>query len=682
MDISEKAQDEMALTVIDRFRRAKDYRRNTIIHQGASVQTLMERARAQYDREYTANDAAQMEQAFGFVPTRYYGVAQQKVNATYFWKLDLVVTSLDSMFTVNPTPFPDIDEATKTRIRKGVRSELVNRMLEVGITDPNLFIDVKGKVNPDIQDWLEEQANALKQVEQARIVSAASKTAQQVQVRMRDVLVEGGFRQAYSNYSFDQILYGRGVMRFPYRKMQPVRYHTRGGQIAHRWEARPTFNHVDVFQFYPVDDSDSLQTNTGNTQRASITKAELINMARNANTTGYYASVIESILEDFAYRNRNWLGPDDTGEDASWWGLDETIPLLIHEGFFSGEELADMGITGVDMLDYRSARVEVVGGRTIRCELIESIKGTGRTYYQAPFNITGAGIYDSIGLGAMVWDTEQRINRLLHLFESNVDWASRPPLLRNSSAFDNPMDAANIYPGGQFDVEQTFGVTGSMPDVLRPMNAVSAQYHLIMTQVNALLQLADNDAGIPAFAYGTSSNYGRSSLGEYTQRISGSLRTIKGLAMHEDFHFIEPCFTQLYDSMLDADPDLRKGADINVVVRGMTGLLAEDLKATRQQEVLPLLLQGAQSGLVTPEAAQYGVRQLLDAAGFPVDELGMRDPIIDNALAVAAGMPVQGAPAAGQQVPELDGRSGPIPEGNVATPGGLSQVNLAQTGPM
>lgn len=682
MDISEKAQDEMALTVIDRFRRAKDYRRNTIIHQGASVQTLMERARAQYDREYTANDAAQMEQAFGFVPTRYYGVAQQKVNATYFWKLDLVVTSLDSMFTVNPTPFPDIDEATKTRIRKGVRSELVNRMLEVGITDPNLFIDVKGKVNPDIQDWLEEQANALKQVEQARIVSAASKTAQQVQVHMRDVLVEGGFRQAYSNYSFDQILYGRGVMRFPYRKMQPVRYHTRGGQIAHRWEARPTFNHVDVFQFYPVDDSDSLQTNTGNTQRASITKAELINMARNANTTGYYASVIESILEDFAYRNRNWLGPDDTGEDASWWGLDETIPLLIHEGFFSGEELADMGITGVDMLDYRSARVEVVGGRTIRCELIESIKGTGRTYYQAPFNITGPGIYDSIGLAAMVWDTEQRINRLLHLFESNVDWASRPPLLRNSSAFDNPMDAANIYPGGQFDVEQTFGVTGSMPDVLRPMNAVSAQYHLIMTQVNALLQLADNDAGIPAFAYGTSSNYGRSSLGEYTQRVSGSLRTIKGLAMHEDFHFIEPCFTQLYDSMLDADPDLRKGADINVVVRGMTGLLAEDLKATRQQEVLPLLLQGAQGGLVTPEAAQYGVRQLLDAAGFPVDELGMRDPIIDNALAVAAGMPVQGAPAAGQQVPELDGRSGPIPEGNVATPGGLSQVNLAQTGPM
>lgn len=682
MDISEKAQDEMALTVIDRFRRAKDYRRNTIIHQGASVQTLMERARAQYDREYTANDAAQMEQAFGFVPTRYYGVAQQKVNATYFWKLDLVVTSLDSMFTVNPTPFPDIDEATKTRIRKGVRSELVNRMLEVGITDPNLFIDVKGKVNPDIQDWLEEQANALKQVEQARIVSAASKTAQQVQVRMRDVLVEGGFRQAYSNYSFDQILYGRGVMRFPYRKMQPVRYHTRGGQIAHRWEARPTFNHVDVFQFYPVDDSDSLQTNTGNTQRASITKAELINMARNANTTGYYASVIESILEDFAYRNRNWLGPDDTGEDASWWGLDETIPLLIHEGFFSGEELADMGITGVDMLDYRSARVEVVGGRTIRCELIESIKGTGRTYYQAPFNITGPGIYDSIGLAAMVWDTEQRINRLLHLFESNVDWASRPPLLRNSSAFDNPMDAANIYPGGQFDVEQTFGVTGSMPDVLRPMNAVSAQYHLIMTQVNALLQLADNDAGIPAFAYGTSSNYGRSSLGEYTQRVSGSLRTIKGLAMHEDFHFIEPCFTQLYDSMLDADPDLRKGADINVVVRGMTGLLAEDLKATRQQEVLPLLLQGAQGGLVTPEAAQYGVRQLLDAAGFPVDELGMRDPIIDNALAVAAGMPVQGAPAGGQQVPALDGRSGPIPEGNVATPGGLSQVNLAQTGPM
>lgn len=680
-DISVEAQDEMAVTVIDRYRRAKEYRQNTIIHQGCSAQTLMERARSQYDREYTCNDAAMMEQAFGFVPTRYYGVAQQKVNATYFWKQDLVVTSLDSMFTVNPTPYPDIDDATKEQIRRGVRNELINRMMEMGITDPNMFLDVKGKVNPQIQDWLEVQAQALKTVEQARIVSAASKTAQELQIHMRDVLVEGGFRQAYSKYSFDQILYGRGVMRFPYRKMQPVRYHTRGGGIGHRWESRPTFSHVDVFQFYPVDDSDSLQTNTGNTQRASITKAELINMARKASTTGYYARVIEEILEEFEYQPRNWLGPDNNNGEAEWWGLDETIPMLIHEGYFSGQELADMGITGVDLLDYKSARVEVVGGRTIRCELIESVKGTGRTYYQAPFNMTGPGIYDSIGLAAMVWDTEQRINRLLHLFESNVDWASRPPLLRNASAFNNPGDAANIYPGGQFDVEESFGVTGSMPDAVRPMNAVSAQYHLIMTQVNALLQLADNDAGIPAFAYGTASNYGRSSLGEYTQRVSGSLRTVKGLAMHEDFYFIEPCFTKLYDDMLDSDPELRKGADINVVVRGMTGLLKEDMKATRQEEVLPLLLQGAQSGLVTPEAAQYGVRQLLDAAGFPVDELGMRDPVIDNALAVAASMPAPGAAPGGQQVPQLDGRSGPIPEGNVASPAGMNQANLAQVGP-
>lgn len=680
-DISVDAQDEMAQTVIERYRRAKDYRRNTIIHQGASVETLLERARSQYDREYTCQDAAMMEQAFGFVPSRYYGVAQQKVNATYYWKLDLVVTSLDSMFIVNPTPYPDIDDETKQTIRQGIRDELINRMLEVGVVDPNMFLLPDGSLNPRIQDWLTMQAQALKSVEQARIVSAASKTAREVQIHMRDVLVEGGFRQAYSKYSFDQILYGRGVMRFPYRKMMPVRYHTRGGGVAHRWEARPTFSHVDTFQFYPVDDSDSLQTNTGNTQLASITKAELINMARNSKTTGYYASVIEDILTEYEYQPRNWLGPDNPDGDQHWWGLDETIPILIHEGYFSGQELADMGITGVDKLDYRSARVEVVGGRTIRCELIESQKGTGRTYYQAPFNITGPGIYDSIGLAAMVWDTEQRINRLLHMFENNVDWASRPPLLRNASAFDNPTDASHIFPGGQFDVEQTFGVTGSMPDAVRPMNAVSAQYHLIMTQVNALLQLADNDAGIPAFAYGTASNYGRSSLGEYTQRVSGSLRTVKGLAMHEDFYFIEPCFTELYDTLLEENPDLRKGADINVTVRGMTGLLKEDMRAARQEEMIPLLMQGVGTGMVSPQAAQYGVRQLLESAGFPVDELGMSDPVIDNALAVAAGMPISGAPPAGQQVPQLDGRSGPIPSGNVASPEGLNQANLAQVGP-
>lgn len=684
IELNTEQEDEVALAVIDRYKRSRDYRSSHIVHQGCSAQMLMERARHQYRREYMPDDAAMLQESFGFCPTRYYGVTQQKVNATYYWKLDLVINKLDAMFTVDPTPNPDIDVATKKKIREGVRRELIARMEQANIVDPLTLMTSSGKLDPRIEEYLQEQAQALKKVEQARIVSVASQAAKRTQVRMRDNIVEGDFRQAYSDFSFDQVLYGRGVMRYPYMQVKPVRYHTNSGGISRRWENVPTFKHVNIFEFFPVDDAKDLETNTGNTERTCITKQRLIDLVRLKNT-GYNKQVINEILEDFAFKERNWIEPEDNPDSNSgdvWWGLDESIPMLIHEGYFTGKELAEYGITKVDSLEYVNARVEVVGGRTIRCELIESKEGTGRTYFQSPFNKCGSGLYDALGIAAMVWDTEQRINRLMHLFEHNVDWASRPPMLRNRSAYDNPNDAEEILPGGQYDVEERFGTTGSMPDAARPVKTVSAQYQLIMSQVGQLLQLADNDTGIPAFAYGTSSNFGRSSLGEFTQRVSGSLRTVKGLAMHEDFYFIEPCFTQMFDDLLDSDPELRVGSDINVVVRGMTGLLNEDMKESRQQEILPLILQGGQQGLVPPQVSQYAVRQMLESAGFPVDELGMSDPIMDNAIAVAAGIPVTTAGAASQQAPTLDGRSGPIPQANYASPEGLNQDNLAQIGPM
>lgn len=677
-DLSDESKDEMAATVLQRYRRAREYRDNYILHQGKSALHLMERARRQYDREYMNDDARQMYESFGFTPSRYYGIVQQKCNATYQWKLDLVVTSLDSMFNIQPTPDPDIDDATRDRIREGIRAELLNKMQDAGIVDPMLLVDGRGKLDKRVESFLQEQAIALKQVEQARIVSAAGRAADKAQLRMRDILVEGGFRQAYADFTFDQILFGRGVMRFPHWKVQPIRRHGKSGGITRKWGTIRTFSHINVFNFYPTDDSDTLQDNTGNTERTDITKVELINLARNE---AYFKDAIEAIIEDYEYRPRGWLEPEEGNQNSTWWDLDETIPMLIHEGFFSGSELADMGVTGVDVMDYRSARVEIVGGRTIRCELIESNKSTGRTYYQAPFNRIGKGLYDAIGMGAMLWDTEQRVNRLMHIFEHNIDWAARPPIMRNKQAFDNPNDATSIAPNGQYDVEERFASSGSMPDALRTMNTVSAQYHLIMTQVTALLRQADEDCGIPAFAY-SSQDFGRSSLGEYSQRMSNALRTIKGLALQEDFHVIEPCFSQIFDDLLDEDRELREGQDINVVVRGMTGLLQEDVKAQRQQQIIPLLLNAEPGGIIPPQAQEYAVRQLLEQAGFPVDALGLSDPIMDNALAVASAMPNPGISAAGSQVPQLDNRSGALAVQNVQGATALNPENLQQTGPI
>lgn len=670
LDTTQKQKDVLAEVVAQRYRRAHEYREGYIVHQGKSYQTLLDRAEKQYRREYTSQDAIDMESAFGFVPSRYMGIVQQKVNATVAWNNDLIINNLDSMFTVTPSPEPELDDASLDRIRKGVRRELRAKMISAGVADPRLLLTADGDVADRVKDYLFEQVQALKVVEQSRIVSLASGQAKRAQSKMRDTMVSGGFRQAYAAYSFDRALYGIGYIRFPDWQRKAMLKHAAAGKAKLEWTTAPWFRHIRVRDFYPICDAIDYQTNTGNTERTYITKAELINMARQDN---YFEAEIRGILDEFAYRNRNWLDTQDDPRET-WWELDETIPLLIHEGYFSGDELRDYGIDGLDTLDYVSARIEVCGSRTIRCQLLRMPGGADRSYFGAPFNKIGSNLLDVLGMGAMLWDSEQRVNRLMHLFEHNADWASRPPTLTNPSVFENPNDARRIVPGKTYAVEDRWATSGSMPEPVRQMQTVSAQYHLLLTQVGAILRQADEDCGIPAFAYGAQ-DFGRSSLGEYSQRMSNALRTVKQAALNEDMYFVEPTFTGMFHHLMTTDDELVTGQDVGVLIRGMTGLLKEDQQIQRMQGLLPLILNPNAAGIVPEAAVRYGVRSMLDQAGFPVDALGIGDPQIDRALAVAAAAPTPGTTPGGPQVPALDGRSA-VPPANVASPSGASQSSI------
>lgn len=663
---SKQGRDDLARVVMQRFWRAKEYKQSHIVHQGKSFESLMLRSAHQYRREYTAEDSASMNAAFGFCPTRYYPLVATKVDAAVAWLNDLTVNNLDSLITVSPTPEPTLDDQALQRIRNKVRSMLLERMQQTNVVDPMLLVGANGDVDPRIQRYLDGQVKDLKQVERALIVSAATGAAGQIQTKIRDLCIEGGMRQGYQAAIFDMTLAGLGVMKFPDFRRTAALKHGRNGKVSNVWETRPWFRHVEVAQFFPVCDTADTLTNTGNTEYTTITKAELVALA---DLPDYYEDEIADIIEEFAYRGRNWV--DAEVSDADFWQLDQTIPLMIHEGFFSGEELSEHGIHGLSATDYVTARLEVCGGRTIRCSLLRLPGGMQRTYFAMPFTKVGSGILDAVGMGAKLWDTEQRLNRFMHLFEHNADWATRPPLMRNSSAFDDPR--TQIVPGGQYEVEERFGASAAMPEPMRSVHTVSAQYHLLLTQVNTLIRMADDESGLPAYAYGAA-NYGGASLGEFSQRMTNALRSIKQVALNQDVYFFEPAFTEVYNYVMETYPELAAGADIKAVVRGMTGLLKQDTQMLRMQQAIPAVMAD-QTGLVSQQAKEYAIRQFLEAAGFPVDALGMSNPLIDNAVAVAASQPLTGFNPGSQQVPQLDGRSASA-MGNVARPNGVSNAAI------
>lgn len=683
------ARDDIAELVIDRFKRGVKYKNDRQVHQGLSFQALAERASAQYRREYTPEDAVKMNDAFGFCPTRYYGLTQIKTNATRAWKRDLVVSNIDNMFVCFPSPNPDLDEASRMRIRRNTQRELEQRMLDAGVSTPQLLVDpATGEPDYRVKDFLEEQVKRLAAVERARIVAQASTAAKAAHLRLRDILIEGDFRTEYSAFTHQQVLYGIGIMKFPDMQRKPVMQHV-GKKVKRKFKIVPNFRHVDVFNLFPTGDGSSLQDCTGVTEVAFITKVDVINLY---NSPDYYKDEVLKVLEDFEMGDRNWLGIEygaaaNPYSETDYWDLDGTIPMLLHEGYLSGKELSEMGIKGVKDTEYVNAEVVVIGGRTVKCKLLKSPDGCERTYYAVPFIRHGSGIWDVLGMGAMLWDTEQRINRMMHVYENNLDWAARPPLLVNSEVFADDRDASTPQPGETYKVnpEMLLSLGGRLPDPMRAIQGASAQYHLIYTQIQALLRAADEECGVPAFAYGAQ-DFGRASLGEYSQRMSNALRTIKEAALEEDAYFIEPAFENMFARLMQEEPELAEGQDVNMQVRGLTGLLSEDQSKTNAKETLGMLVNlSNREGLIDPEVLRYGVRAFLEASGMPVEALGISDPTVERALTLAASnQALQAATATGglntafnqPQVPQVDGRSGGIPQGAIAQPNGANSYNM------
>lgn len=659
----EAAADEIATVVMTRLRDAKKKRESKPVFQNNSFDVMIRHADEQYKKMYDPALSARIQQTFGFCPTRYVSLTNEKVNAARAWKTSLAVNALDRIVTCIPTPEPDLDDFSRETIRQSIETDLRKRILERGNGVGDTLVDANGKVEKVVKDFMLREAQKLKAVEQMRLVGVATEGAKRATTKMRDHIIQGGFRRAYNRITHNQFLYGMGIARFPsWQNVQVLNHSGRGTKRS--FEMRPTFRSIDPVNFYSSDDADNLNDCTGNTELSKVTKAQLVAMAKDKR---YKKDVIEKILVDFANTDRSWLSDAYMpNTQAGYWEPDEHIDLCIHEGFFNGQELEKMGVKGISATDTVNAHVVICGGHTILCEAEKAPAGLDRTYCIIPFHTIGSGIYDVAGIPHVIRDYEEQVNTLMQVFENNIVWSSMPPMMKNSTVFKNPADAANIAPGQQYEISDMY-TGGASPDPLRSMRTVSAQYHLIMSEINAIIKLADSASGIPSFAY-SGHDYGKSSLGEFSARLSSAMRIVKEAALMEDTA-LESSWRSLFNWLMENEKGFAEGMDVDLQIRGITGLLSEEEVTRSRQAVLGMVMTGVDRGTIPKEIETFAVRRELEAAGIPAAELGMDSAILDSATASAAGMPTQAMSA--NQIPQLDGRSNQgMPQGAVLSPSG------------
>jgi hypothetical protein len=147
------------------------------------------------------------------------------------------------------------------------------------------------------------------------------------------------------------------------------------------------------------------------------------------------------------------------------------------------------------------------------------------------------------------------------------------------------------------------------------------------------------------------------------------MRIVKEAAMLEDTA-LEPSWRALFHWLMENEKGFAESMDVDLQLRGITGILAEEELTRSRQAVMGMVMTGVDRGTIPKEVEQFVIRRELEAAGIPSVALGLDDAILDNAMAVANAMPTP-AIMPGGQIPALDGRSlGNMPQGAVLSPSG------------
>lgn len=669
--------DSIASIVMQRFRDSRQSKTNNRVYQNKSTIRLHREADYALEKRYTPEQEQTLTHAFGFCPTRYYGLSAAKTVAIANWKSELVAGDPGALVKIIPTPDPRLPRASVLKIKEAVKYELIKRMVDNGVGDPRMLLSVaNGRLHESVKRFLDDKAMALREIEKAKITAAALSAADRIQIKMRDVVVEGSFREAYASFSHDQLKYGIGIIRFPHWQRRVILADNQDfkGKPERKWSVVPTFAHVSPWNFFPTNDGRSVIDCTAVMEYREVNKAQLVNMTRDPR---YNKEEILAILDKYSMRARTWLFPEsadtisENGETSRYWGPEELVAVIHHEGYVTGYDLHKFGLTGYEDTEIYNIRAEICCGHTILIEVKDPTKTLPRSYATTKFDEQGPGIWNTIGVPAILQDTQDRVNVMLHCIENNIDWTLRPPLMTNPEALNNPADASRIMPGGKYQISDMLA-PGQVPDPIRAIRGPTAQYQIAWPIVLQMIRQADTEIGVPDLA--DMNTFGRGSLGELSARVSQAVRRVRNAAFSEDTS-MKVIWQVLFEYVLEENPALIENADLSMNYVGVVGLLAQEQERKAKMERLQLAVQATQAGGAPPEVAKFAYQDILKDYGLPTEALGYGDPLVDNAIAIAmqGGPTAAGAGGGIPQVPKLDGRSGAIS----AIPTAIAQPNGA-----
>lgn len=621
------------------------------------IERMMLKALRQRRGEYEPDKLAKITQAGG--SEIFMMLTETKCRGMEAWLRDILLDQGMVPFDVKPTAIPDADPEYAQMVSETLGSQVIQAIQSGLSIDPIMMATMEKQGQTDVKN---------------RILDEMNDRAEGMRKQISDQFSEGGMIEAFSDFISDLSTYPAAVLKGPTvrrrRQLDWLRDETGAFKPTVTDKLVPTYARVDPFRFYPEPGVTRI-TDGYTIEHHRLAHADLADLM---GVPGYDDEAIRAVLEEGSTSEWLWSAEHTKAElenKFNIWRTDGTkYDALEFWGRVSGKDLLDWGLTEDEVTDkvkMYDACVWLVGRWVIKATLNYDPLG------DKPYRITSAvkrpGALWGVSVPELIEDVQAMCNAAARALSNNMGIASGPQVEINRDRLAPGEVVTSIYPWKIWQtVSDPLGSGHPAINFTQPDDRSAP----LMNVYKEFARMADDQSGIPAYAYGDGQVGGAGRTASGLSMLMGSAgKGIRQTVMHIDLDVIGPIVVSQYNwNMQYIDDESIKG-DCECIPRGAITLANREQLNVRRVEFLQATANPIDSQIVGPKGRAALLREVAKGLAMPVDDIVPTDEQVEIqaeaarqeelALAQAGAPPGQGGPpsATGQQPPNQDTVTGP-----------------------
>jgi hypothetical protein len=533
----------------------------------------------------------------------------------------------------DPTIPPEITKSVSALVTAELQS-----MASIGGQPPDINA---------IRDRTAQLIEAARQAAKRRAVTQATIAED----KLDEILKEGGFYTALSEFITDLPLFPFAVMKGPVVRILPTVTWESGAAVI-KQTPKLTWARVSPFDVWWTPGVSNIE-DAAVIERTRLTRADLNDLL---DLPGYNTENIRMVLDLYGRGGiaDNWDASDteraiQESRENPTMNQSGLMSCLEFTGNVQGRMLLDYGMDEKSIPDpLRDYFVQIwlIGNYIIKVQMAPSPRRRHPYYITSFEKVPGTPVGN--GLPDILNDLQEAGNATLRALVNNLSIASGPQVVVNDDRLASDEDGESMYPWKRWHVtsDPMNGNASLKPvDFFQPNS--NAQELLGVYQ--KFVDMSDELSAIPKFlsGAGAGSGAGRTASG-LAMLMGNASKILQTVAANIDHDVLEPLLGGLFDMVMLTDNSGLLSGEEKVRVLGVSVAVQKETERSRQLEFLQITANPMDMQIIGPKGRANILRQVATTIGLPgADIVPTEDQINAQQKAAAAAAQAQGVPGHG-----------------------------------